>query len=243
MTTINKKPLYYRSYGKSGGRPIIFVHGLGATTEYFFPLISHLKLDKDYELHLYDFEGHGLSPTHLLSKINIETLAGDLNGIFEHAGIPSDATLIADGLGCLIALHFVNLYPEKVHQSILLSPPTSLLSEVLTMRLLDRAVVARRWGMAAVVGPAYSSATEYSLTTLGPLARAAQRISLLSQDPEGYARACTAFGEVTEMREVRDNAKVRVLSRVERTNEALESEGWIVFQDLDKVAKFAHQYL
>ena len=241
--TINKKPLYYKSFGKSDGPTIVFVHGLGATTEYFSPLISHLKLDEEHNLHLYDFEGHGLSPTHPLSKLSIATLATDLNGIFEHAGISSKATLIADGLGCLIALQFVKSHPDKVSKSILLSPPPSPVPDDLSIGLLKRAAIARKQGMTAVVDPVANNTIEFTLTRLGSLARAAQRMSLLGQDPEGYAKACTAFSEVTETQETVGSANVHVFSTRERTTEAFVSDDWSIFQNLDEVANFVRKVL
>ncbi|KAF2447408.1 hypothetical protein P171DRAFT_429055 [Karstenula rhodostoma CBS 690.94] len=198
LTTINGKPTYYKASGNTDGPPIVFVHGLGATSEYFTPLISTMNLNEKYRVHLYDFEGHGLSPTHPLGRLNIESLAADLNGIFEHANIPTDATLIADSMGTYIALQFVLSHPGKISRLILLSPPPSPLPEALGKRLHDRAQIARRHGMSAVVDSAASSTKPDSLIALKPLALAARRISLLGQDPEGYAKACMAFGGATE---------------------------------------------
>lgn len=198
MVTINKKLVYYRAFGKADGPPMVFVHGLGATSEYFTPLISSMDLDQKYRIHVYDFEGHGLTPTHPLSILSIESLAADLNGIFEHADISANATLVADSLGCLIARRFHVSFPGKISKLVLISPPQSLLPETLGKRLHERADIARNDGMSALVDSAASSLDPDSLNKLKPLTLAARRISLLSQDPEGYAKACTAFGRATE---------------------------------------------
>jgi pimeloyl-ACP methyl ester carboxylesterase len=204
LTTVNQKPMYYKASGKVDGPPVVFVHGLGATSEYFKPLISALGLDQKYRIHLYDFEGHGLSPTHPLSTLSVRSLAADLNGIFGHADIPTDAILIADSMGGFIALQFVLSHPGRISRLILLSPPPSPLPEALGKRLYERAESARRYGMSAIVDSASLSTEPDSLTMLKPLALAARRISLLGQDPEGYAKACMAFGRATKRLESDD---------------------------------------
>ncbi|KAL1607719.1 hypothetical protein SLS60_002655 [Paraconiothyrium brasiliense] len=198
LTIINSKPMYYRVLGKENGAPIVFVHGLGATSEYFTPLISAMNLAKKCRIHLYDFEGHGLSSTHPLSRLSIISLASDLHAIFEHARIPANATLVADSMGCLIALQFALSHPGKISKLILLSPPPSPLPEALGRRLHERAETARTHGIPAIVDSAASSTEPDSLTMLNPLALAARRMSLLGQDAEGYAKACVAFGEATK---------------------------------------------
>lgn len=262
LTIINGKPTYYKVTGKADGPPIVFVHSLGATSEYFTPLISTMDLSQRYRIHVYDFEGHGLSPTHPLSILSIRSLVKDLNGIFEHASISRNATLVADSFGCNIALQFVLSHPGKVSRLILLSPPPSPLPEALGKRLYERADVARKHGMSAIVDAAGVSTEPDSLSMLKPLALAARRISLLGQDPEGYAKACMAFGGATKRLEAEHAGNsteegVKILTvRGDRPNGAeldvksvygdvsgggrwsrSSSVGghWSVFQDLDGV--------
>ncbi|KAJ4353355.1 uncharacterized protein N0V89_005083 [Didymosphaeria variabile] len=220
LIMINGKATYYRVLGKEDGPPILFVHGLGATSEYFTPLISAMNLGKKYRIHLYDFEGHGLSRTHPLSRLSVRSLASDLNGIFEHAEMPANATLIADSMGCLIALQFVLSHPGKISKLILLSPPPSPLPEALGKRLHERAETVRTHGISAIVDSAASSTEADSLMMLKPLALAARRISLLGQDAEGYAKACMAFGRATKKLGVDDAGadNVSTTSKAAKTN-------------------------
>ncbi|KAI0964927.1 hypothetical protein F4678DRAFT_476991 [Xylaria arbuscula] len=199
LTVINGKPLCYRKTG-SGSENVVFTYGLGGTQDCWTPLISTLSLEESMTLHLYDFEGHGLSPTHPLSQITIDSLATDLAGIFETAGIsPSrPATLFAHSMGCLVAVKFGLEYPSLVKKLVLISPPPYHLSEASRNILIGRAGRARTKGLSAVVDEAVSRETsEYSKKN-NPLAIAAVRLSLLSQDPEGYAKACGAFVGATE---------------------------------------------
>ncbi|KAI1293096.1 hypothetical protein F5Y03DRAFT_374886 [Xylaria venustula] len=199
LTVVNGKPLYYRQAG-SGSENVVFTHGLGGTQDCWTPLISTLPLEKLATLHLYDFEGHGLSPTHPLSQLTIDSLATDLAGIFVTAGIsPSrPATLFAHSTSCLVAVKLALEYPALVKRLVLISPPPYPLSEARRNTLIGRAGHARTKGLSAVVDEVISRETsEYSKKN-NLLAITAARLSLLSQDPEGYAKACSAFADSTE---------------------------------------------
>lgn len=214
LTTINSKPLYYTKAG-SGSQPVVFVHGLGGSQEYFKPLISSLKLEETSTLHLFDFEGHGLSPTHPLSSLTIESLASDLAGVFQHAGITAQkpATLIAHSLGCLIALEFALQHPGLASKIVLLGPPPSPLPEAASNATLARAGLVREQGLAAVVDAVATAGTSDHTKTANPVAVAAVRLSLLGQDPESYAKACTALAGARRGLQVEDlNTKVLIVT-------------------------------
>ncbi|KAH7066418.1 fumarylacetoacetate hydrolase-like protein [Paraphoma chrysanthemicola] len=191
LTQINNKPLYYKVSGLSSGSPIVFVHGLGGSAEFFTPLIQSLSLEKSHALHTFDLEGHGLSPTSPLSKLTMDSFAADVNGVFEKANISSGATLVAHSLGSLIAVKFALQYPEKVSKLTLLGPPPSPLPEAGVNATYARAKTVRTKGMAGVVDAVATAGTSEKSKT--SIAVAAVRLSLLSQDPEGYAKACTAL--------------------------------------------------
>jgi 2-keto-4-pentenoate hydratase/2-oxohepta-3-ene-1,7-dioic acid hydratase in catechol pathway/pimeloyl-ACP methyl ester carboxylesterase len=194
LTSINSKPLHYTKIG-SGPRAIVFVHGLGGTQEHFQPLISALKLEEGSTLHLFDFEGHGLSPTHPLSTLTIASLAADLAGVFQHAGITAQrpAVLVAHSMGCLVALHFALHHPGLAGKLLLLGPPPSPLPKAGSRGSLARAALVREQGMAVVVDAVVAAGTSAHTRAANPVAVAAVRLSLLGQDPEAYAKACTAL--------------------------------------------------
>lgn len=163
LTMINNKWLHYRHLGASGesAPPVIFIHGLGGTMEYWATLISFLSLDNICSLHLFDIEGHGLSPTHPLSVLSIESFAADIKGVCQHAGISSfrPATLFANSMGCLAALRFTLDNPSLVSNLFLLGPPPSPLPEAARQLNSTRAVLARSRGMAALVDAVVGAAT------------------------------------------------------------------------------------
>ncbi|KAI3336335.1 hypothetical protein HD806DRAFT_2168 [Xylariaceae sp. AK1471] len=206
LTQVNGKPISYQQIesGPGSNENIVFVHGLGATKDYWTPLISLLSLADSATLHLYDFEGHGLSPSHPLSQLSIESLATDLAGIFHTAGISpkSPATLFAHSMGCLIALKFALENPGLVKKLVLLGPPSSPLPKADSDASSSRAALARTKGMAAVVDSIIDTGTSDFSKKNNPLAIAAARLSLLGQDPEAYAKACQAFAGATARLEV-----------------------------------------
>ncbi|KAF1956298.1 hypothetical protein CC80DRAFT_593763 [Byssothecium circinans] len=209
LTKINKKLLYYKVLGphpNTASTPalkpnIFFLHGLGSTHTIFTPLISTLSLSSTTTCHLLDLEGAGLSPTHPLSKLSIESYTADLAALFDHVATKnkqeaSEATIIAHSTGCLIALSFAIAYPQKVGKLILLSPPPSPITEDEAKTYYERADLARLYGMAAIVDTVAPIPTSGdSASPEKALAEAMMRSLLLSQDPEGYAKACAAFAD------------------------------------------------
>jgi pimeloyl-ACP methyl ester carboxylesterase len=195
MPLINNKPLNYRTLGKDTSPPIVFVHHCGGSMESFISLILELQLEDLYSINLFDLEGQGLSPTTPLSKLSIGSFTEDVNGVFEYAQITSSATLIAHGMGCLVAIQFALAHPKKVSRLVLIGLPLCPPSDAQVEDLYERARIVREKGIAAVVDSVASGGTSTRTKVMNPLAYVAVRMSLLGQDSEGYAKACTAFAE------------------------------------------------
>lgn len=193
LTQINGKPLYYKKHG-TGGSPIVFVHGLGGSSEFYTSLINSLGIDKSHELHLADLEGHGLSPTSPLSVISIESLSDDLAGVFDVAGLSSTSgtTLVAHSMGCLVALQFAIKHADLVHKLILLGPASNPLPDPVISAFNDRAELVLEKGMLAVVDAVSASGTSVRTKASG-VGLTAVRLSLLATEPESYAKACMAL--------------------------------------------------
>lgn len=221
LTEINSKPLHYQRLG-SGSESFVFVHGLGGSKDYWTPLISALSLSDSATLHLFDLEGHGLSPTHPLSTLTIESLAADVGGVFQIAGVSSSnpATLVAHSMGCLVAMRFALDNPDLVKKLILVGPPPSPLPKAASDGSYARAALARSKGMSAVVDAVVGAGTSERTKKENPVAVAAVRLSLLGQDPESYAKACQALAGATQSLDV----------------ERLEMPTLIVTGDEDKVS-------
>jgi pimeloyl-ACP methyl ester carboxylesterase len=198
LSPINSKHLFHRKMGTDGKPPIIFIHGLGGTFDIFTPLIMALKLDETHSIDSLDLEGHGLSPTSAVSIITISSYASDFHALVQQENI-SGATVIGHSMGCCIALTLAIQYPELVSRLVLLGPPPNPLPEAVRNGLIIRAAAVRSGGMSAVVSAIVDPGTSAKTKSDNPLAVAAVRMSLLGQDPEGYAKGCTALAEVSEL--------------------------------------------
>ncbi|GIZ38715.1 hypothetical protein CKM354_000212100 [Cercospora kikuchii] len=200
LTNIGGKPLNVLRRGAENGPPAVFVHGLGGTSDYWTPLIQASGLDKSHALHLFDFEGHGQSPTSPLSTITIGSLAADLKSVFQNAGIVSgsDATLFAHSMGCIVAIRFILDNPQLVKKLVLVGPPPIPLPEAASKNNKARATLVRQKTMAGVVDAVVGAGTSAKTQSENGLAISAVRMSLLAQDPEGYAKACDALAGATE---------------------------------------------
>ncbi|KAH6972431.1 hypothetical protein BKA56DRAFT_493763 [Ilyonectria sp. MPI-CAGE-AT-0026] len=216
LTRLNDKLLNYQKIG-SGNEHFVFVHGLGGTQDYWTPLVSTLSStnSESHSLHLFDLEGHGLSPTHPLSDLTIESFASDIMSVFDAAKVsPSNpGTLIAHSLGCLAAIKFTLDNPALVKKLVLLGPPPSPLPEAAVGGAYARAALVRSKGMRAVVDVVVEAETSHQSKEVNPVAVTAVRLSLLGQDPESYAKACWALARATQTLDVRSiTAKTLIIT-------------------------------
>ncbi|KAI7971731.1 hypothetical protein EIK77_002732 [Talaromyces pinophilus] len=218
LVKIGNKELFYQFKGQTDGPQIIFVHGLGGSSTYFSPLYE--KLQATHGLHLIDLEGHGLSPTSALSNLTIESFASDIREVYTLARPDSKpATVIAHSMGCLIALKFALENTSLVSSLVLMGPPPSPLPQAGSTESFARAETVRSKGMLAVVDAIVSAGLSSKTKASNPLAVTAARLSLLGQDPEGYAKACMALarsaGEILEVSQLPAECKTLILTGTE----------------------------
>ncbi|KAL4799453.1 hypothetical protein BDV19DRAFT_400723 [Aspergillus venezuelensis] len=209
LVKVGDKSLYYSIQGNKDGSPILFVHGLGGSSTFFAPLLE--GLGASHALHLTDLEGHGLSPTSALSSLTISSFASDIKTLYTQSGSSKPATVIAHSMGCLIALKFALQNPDLVSNLILLGPPPSPLPEAGSDGSFARAEVVRAGGMSAVVDAIVNAGLSTKTKVSNPLAVTATRLSLLSQDPEGYAKACMALARSKDESLPVEEIKVKTL--------------------------------
>ncbi|KIX07652.1 uncharacterized protein Z518_02305 [Rhinocladiella mackenziei CBS 650.93] len=222
LTTISSgKKVNVEKIG-TGNRMMVFVHGLGGNINFYTPLVDRLNQDKDYTCLLYDFEGHGLSPTSATSEITISSLAEDFVCSDQDA---IDVTIVAHSMGCLVAQLFAQQHPELAHRLVLIGPPPSPLPQPGVEASVKRAATVRKEGMRHVARVVATAGTSDRTKTNRSSAYAAVQMSLLSQDPEAYAKACTALASAKDLQI--DYPRIR-------------SEALIVGGDEDKVSPPAH---
>ncbi|KAK7418250.1 hypothetical protein QQX98_004034 [Neonectria punicea] len=205
LALINSKPLHYKRLG-SGSDHVVFVHGLGGSLETWTPLISILSWEESHTLHLFDLEGHGLSPTHPLSEVTIGSLAGDIRGVFDHGQIShsNPATLVAHSMGSLAAIKFALDNPSLVKKLILVGPPPSPFPDAVAGIFSAQAALVRTKGLSAVIDAVVAGSLSAHSQKTNPLSATALRLSILGQDPESYAKALGALSKATSELQVED---------------------------------------
>ena len=197
LTTIsNGKRLNVEKVG-DGKRLMVFIHGLGGSTTFYTQLAENVDLTSDYTYVLFDFEGHGLSPTAADSTITIKSLANDLHALMTTKTlalpIEKDVTIVAHSMGCLVAEQFALQHPDLAHRMVLIGPPPCPLPTAGYEASIKRAATVRKEGMRNVAQAVAIAATSAKTKTHSTSAYAAVLTSLLAQDPEGYAKGCTAL--------------------------------------------------
>ncbi|KIW72214.1 hypothetical protein PV04_00424 [Phialophora macrospora] len=181
----NNSKLYYETEGNPDGPTILFIHGLGGTTNAYQPIVPDLQ---DFNIVRFDWGGHGRSSTP--KTTSIESYVADAEAVLNELNL-SNVNVVGHSLGGLVALHFAAKAPDKV-KALVLFGPISPPPEAGQQALKGRAAAVREKGMAGiadtVVGNAF--AAESYKSRRGEVALA--REMLTRQDPEGYALACEA---------------------------------------------------
>lgn len=267
----NGKQLNAKKVG-NGPHSMIFIHGLGGDTSFYTPVLNELGLNKEdhssYTSVVFDLEGHGRSPTKATSKLTIESYAQDVEGLIKALDVPTEqgVTLIAHSMGCLVASLFASQHLDMVRRLILLGPPPCPLPAAGAENSIKRAAAVRAEGMRNVGMTVATAGTSEKTKNSRPLAFTAVQMSLLSQDPEGYAKGCTALASAKDLTSVdfsRIGQSVKTLiisgeedkisppAHVQKLGDSMKAQTkilpdvghWHVFEDVDGVVGAIKSFL
>lgn len=112
--------LYFEKVPSTKKKAIIFLHGLGATHNFWNR--EYYQLNKQYSLYFVDLLGFGKS-----AKPNgIYTLDRHIDAIhaFMNTNVTEDTyVLVGHSLGAIISLAYTNKYPQRIEKSFLLGLP------------------------------------------------------------------------------------------------------------------------
>ncbi len=127
LHTEDKVQLYVKEFGQ-GKDPVIVVHGgFGANQNYMWKAVE--GLENDFHFIFYDQRGSLLSPCDP-AKISLDKHVEDLKSLIEELKIEK-AKIFCHSMGTRIGMEFINKYPEKVVNLVLVG---SLFSKVETAR-------------------------------------------------------------------------------------------------------------
>jgi 3-oxoadipate enol-lactonase len=190
MVQESTKGVFIDDQGGSGDL-ILFVHGLGGTSNTFAPQTHVLK--HDYHVVAYDLAGSGRSS--LPERLTIEQHVEDLTHIATQMGVER-FHLIGHSMGTIICQHFAARWPKRVAGMALFGafpePPSAARDALRT-----RAGNARKHGMRPIADTIVANGIAEDVRTHQPAAMAFVRESIMTQSPEGYAKNCEALASAT----------------------------------------------
>jgi 3-oxoadipate enol-lactonase len=185
----NKNGLFLEELGGKG-EALVLVHGLGGSTNTWYPQARVLK--RDLRVVAYDLAGSGRSKVR--DGISIASHVENLLGVVRRAAPDGRVHLAGHSLGTIICQHFAAAHPGMV-ASLALVGPFPEPPEAARAALRERAAKARAEGMRGIADAIVAGGTADDTKVNQPAATAFVRESLMAQPPEGYARNCEALAE------------------------------------------------
>ena len=172
------------------GEVLVLVHGLGGSTNTWYPQAQVLK--RDLRLVAYDLAGSGR--TLVGDAISIASHVADLLEVVRGAAESGRVHLGGHSLGTIICQHFAAAHPDLVASMALVGPFPEP-PEGARTALRDRAAKVRAEGMRGIADAIVAGGTSDDTKVNQPAAAAFVRESVMAQPPEGYARNCEALAE------------------------------------------------
>lgn len=132
----NTHRLHYSDSHPSGapetGLTFIFIHGLGSSENYYFPVIPHLT--SKHRCITIDTYGSARS-TYTGDTISIPGIAADVIGVLDSLKIPK-AVVVGHSMGGLTVTEIGSRYPDRVVGVVAIGPthPSEVLVSVMSKR-------------------------------------------------------------------------------------------------------------
>jgi 3-oxoadipate enol-lactonase len=170
------------------GPPVVFIHGLGATSNVWYS--QRTVLSRYFRVIVYDRSGCGRSPG-TGEDYSIEGWADELAGLLDHLEVAT-TVVVGHSLGSMIAQRFAGKYPGRTRALVLAGGEAVLTPDGKDI-LTRRAEMIRSEGLTAAVDPwlagVFSPATRAANPALAGLLRA----MFLAYDDASYAQQCLAL--------------------------------------------------
>jgi pimeloyl-ACP methyl ester carboxylesterase len=186
MANINGLDIHNEVQGE--GPPVVFVHGLGATSNVWHA--QRMTLSKYYRVIVYDRSGSGRSQR-ARDGYSIDAWADELAGLLDHLAVPS-AVVVGHSLGSMVAQRFAARYAKRTRALILAGGEAELPPEA-RQALAERARVIDAQGLLAAVGPWLTAVLSAATREANPALAGLVREMFLSNDARTYAQHCLAL--------------------------------------------------
>ncbi|KAJ5947821.1 hypothetical protein N7466_000836 [Penicillium verhagenii] len=166
------------------GLTFLFIHGLGSSQNYYYPVIPHLT--SKHRCITIDTYGSGRS-TYTNDAVSITGIAADAVAVLDELKIPK-AVVIGHSMGGLAVTEIGSRYPDRVLGVVAIGPVHP--SEMLVSVMSKRSDTVLESGMEPMANSIPFAAVGSRST---PLQTAFIRELVLGQDPKGYAALCRAI--------------------------------------------------
>jgi pimeloyl-ACP methyl ester carboxylesterase len=186
MTSINGLAIHHESDGD--GPPIVFVHGLGATSNVWHA--QRTTFSKYYRVVVYDRSGCGRSQN-ASAGYSVDAWADELAGLLTHLALPS-AVVVGHSLGSMVAQRFAAKYASRTRALVLAGGEAELTAGAKQI-LTERARSIEADGLFAAVGPWLASVLSPATREANPALAGLLREMFLANDPRSYAQQCLAL--------------------------------------------------
>ena len=171
------------------GDPVVFIHGLGGTTNTFTPLIGAFARHKRVRL---DLPGSGRS-CRVEGALSISGFVQATLKVMRATNVDK-AHVVGHSMGTIVAAHLAAAEPAKV-RSLALFGPLLAPPDPARANIRARAARARQEGMSGIADALVQASLSNETRQRRHAAVAFVRESLMGQDPDGYARSCEALAD------------------------------------------------
>ncbi|PWY91083.1 alpha/beta-hydrolase [Aspergillus heteromorphus CBS 117.55] len=191
--TVNNHQIHYADSHPDGApadsdshaHTFIFIHGLGSSQNYYFPILPYLT-SQSHRCITLDTYGAARS-TYTGDPISIGSIAADVVGVLDALHI-ANAVVVGHSMGGLVVTLLGAEYPDRVKAVVAIGPthPSEQLATVMT----QRSDIVSTAGMEPMANTIPNGATGPNCPAL---VRSFIRELLLGQNPQGYAALCRAI--------------------------------------------------
>jgi 3-oxoadipate enol-lactonase len=186
MAAINGLDIHYETEGQ--GPPVVFIHGLGATSNVWHA--QRTTLSKNYRVIVYDRSGSGRSQR-AREGYSIEAWVDELAGLLDHLAVQA-AVVVGHSLGSMVAQRFAGKYAARTKALVLAGGEAEFGPEEKNA-LTERARAVEANGLNAVAGPWLTGVLSAATREANPALAGLTREMFLANDPRSYALHCLAL--------------------------------------------------